>query len=143
MKHVCDAPPYAWFRIETLGEAASESRNMRHAVEKYYQKAYDKAAATYKPPQSAAVFEQNIGREEHIQRIMPIFVTLRDSDGKALITAMLPPQGYDEDDMCPIIVGVENTDPYMQYEDAIEVLAVHYGLLLERRLCYPYAHRSA
>lgn len=141
MKYVCDAPPYTWFRIETLSEAAKESRDMRHAVEKYYQKAYQDAASTYRPPQSAAVFEQNIGLEAHIQRVMPIFTTLRNRDGEALVTAMLPPEGYDEDDMCPIIVGIENCDPYLEYEDAIDTLGTHYNLLLERERCYPYSHR--
>jgi hypothetical protein len=34
MQFVCDAPPKTWFRIETEGEAALESRAMDHAVEK-------------------------------------------------------------------------------------------------------------
>ncbi len=141
VQYVCDAPPFTWFRLETAGEAAQESRAMGHAVEKYFKQAYDEAAATYTPPKSAAVFEQNIGLQAHIQRSMAIFVTLRDSDGSALVTAMLPPNGYNEDDMRPIIVGVENADPYPDYEDAIDALADHYGLLLERARCYPYARR--
>jgi len=138
MKYVCEAPPYTWFRIETLGEAAMESLIMHHAVEKYYSKAYNEALAIYEPPASAAVFEQNIGLEAHIQRVMPIFVTLRNSDGEALVTAMLPPEGCDENDVRPIVVGVENADPYVQYEEAIYALGAHYSLPLERRRCYPY-----
>lgn len=140
MKYVCDASPYTWFRIETLGEAAKESRDMHHAVERYYRKAYRDAAETYEPPKSAAVFEQNIGLEAYIQSVMPIFVTLRNGEGGALVTGMLPVEGFDENDMCPIIVGVENSDPYPTYRDAIEMLGLHYGLLLERERCYPYAH---
>ena len=37
MQFVCDAPPKTWFRIETEGEAALESRAMDHAVEKDFQ----------------------------------------------------------------------------------------------------------
>ncbi len=36
MLYVCDAPPKTWFRIETTGEAALESRAMDHAVDKYF-----------------------------------------------------------------------------------------------------------
>ncbi len=139
MQYVCDAPPYTWFRIETEGEAAQESRAMNHAVEKYFKQYHRDAAASYAPPKSAAVFEQNIGLKDHIRKAMPIFVTLRNNEGKALVTAMLPPEGYDEDDMRPIIVGFENSDPYVDHEDAIDALADHYDLILERSRCYPYS----
>ena len=52
---------------------------------------------------------------------------------------MLPPQGMDEDDMRPIIVGFENSDPYLEYDEAIEALARHYDLVLDRDRCFPYA----
>ncbi len=139
MQYVCDAAPYTWFKIDTVAEASEESRLMNHAVEKYFQRAYDAAAASFEPPASAAVFEQKIGLKGHIERVMQIFVTLRDSDGKAHVTAMLPPQGQDEDDMRPIIVGFENSDPYVAYEDAIDQLADHYKLILDRDRCFPYA----
>ena len=139
MEYVCDAAPFTWFRIETLAEANEESRLMNHAVDKYFKRAHDAAEASYEPPASAAVFEQKIGLKSHITRVMQIFVTLRDGDGKALVTAMLPPQGMDEDDMRPIIVGFENSDPYLEYGEAIEVLADHYDLLLDPDRCYPYA----
>ncbi len=138
VQYVCDASPHTWFRIETEGEAAQESRAMNHAVEKYFKQARQDATASYEPPKSAAVFEQNIGLKGHVQKVMPIFVTLRNSDGKALVTGMLPPEGYDEDDMRPIIVGPENSDPYVDHEDAIDALADHYGLILDRERCYPY-----
>ncbi|MGI9422564.1 MAG: hypothetical protein ACR2PA_05180 [Hyphomicrobiaceae bacterium] len=114
---------------------------MAHAVEKYFKQAYDQAISSYQPPPSSAVFEQNIGLKAHIARVMPIFATLRDSEGKALVTAMLPPQGSDEDDMRPIIVAHENSDPYVDYEEAIEAIANHYGLILERAHCFPYARQ--
>ncbi len=37
-----------------------------------------------------------------------------------------------------IIVGKANSDPYLQYASAIDVLARHTGLKLDRRNCYPY-----
>src|SRR5262249_45836766 len=40
MQFVCDAPPKTWFRIETEGEATLESREMNHAVEKYFKQFY-------------------------------------------------------------------------------------------------------
>ena len=46
---------------------------------------------------------------------MPIFLTLRDGEGTALVTAMLPPAGKDERAFRPIIVGASNSDPYPQH----------------------------
>src|SRR5438046_1883118 len=61
MQFVCEAPPKTWFRIETEGEAALESRAMEHAVEKYFKQAYEQAARTYVPPKARPYIEQNIG----------------------------------------------------------------------------------
>jgi hypothetical protein len=47
MQFVCDAGAVTWFRIETAGEALLESRAMNHAVEKYFQDAYDSALQSY------------------------------------------------------------------------------------------------
>lgn len=138
MQYVCDAPPYTWFRFETEGEAALESRAMNHAVEKYFHEQYDRAARSYVPPKSAHYVEQNIGLKAHIQAAMPRFLTLRDGEGRALVTAMLPPVGQDERAFRPIIVGVENTDPYPEFGSAIAKLGQHYKLALEPGRCYPY-----
>jgi hypothetical protein len=138
MQFVCDAPPKTWFRIETEGEAALESRAMNHAVEKYFTQFYEQATKSYVPPRSAQYIEQNIGLKAHIQRVMPLFLTLRDAEGKALVTAMLPPQGKDERSLRPIVVGADNTDPYPEHGEAIRVLARHYGLTLDPARCYPY-----
>lgn len=138
MQYVCEAPPNTWFRIETEAEAGLESRAMNHAVEKYFKQAKEQATQTYVPPKSARYIEQNIGLNAHIQRVMPRFLTLRDSEGKALVTAMLPPEGMDERAFKPIIVGFENSDPYPEYNDAIAALAKHFGMTLDPTRCYPY-----
>jgi hypothetical protein len=139
MQYICDAPAgQTWFRVETEAEAAAESALMRHAVEKYYRREREKASETFKPISTRFV-EQEIGREAHIQREMPLFLTLRADDGTALATAMLPPQGADDSSFRPIIVGAANDDPYADHEDAIAALAKHFGLSLERSRCYPYA----
>lgn len=137
MQFVCDAPPNAWFRIETATEAAFESRDMNHAVEKHFKQAYEEAATSYMPP-PGRVIEQNIGLKAHIQRVMPLFLTLRDGEGKALVTAMLPPQGKDDRSFRPIIVGAGNSDPFIDYGEAIRILGEHFGLTLDRVRCYPY-----
>ena len=94
MKYVCDAPGgKTWFRMETEAEAASESDAMRHAVEKFFRKEQEKATQTFKP-RSTVNFEREIGLKAHIQREMPLFLTLRDDEGTALATAMLPPGGH-------------------------------------------------
>ncbi len=141
MHFICDAPPYTWFQIESEAEAALESRDMLHAVEKYFRQAWEEAKQSYVPPSSLHVIEQSIGRKAHIERRMPIFVTLRDGDGKAHVTGMLPPEGKDQEDFRPIIVGVENSDPYDTYRPAIRTLGQHFGLRLNRSRCYPYSRR--
>ena len=138
MQYVCDAPPNTWFRFETEGEAALESRAMNHSVEKYFREAQERAAQSYVPPKSAHYVEQNIGLKAHIQKMMPRFLTLRDGEGKALVTAMLPPAGKDERSFRPIVVGFENTDPYPEYGDAIAKLGQHFKLTLDPARCYPY-----
>jgi len=138
MQYVCDAAANTWFRIETQAEAAMESAVMNHAVEKYFRQAHEQAAVSYVPPRSSHYIEQNIGLKAHIQRTMPMFLTLRDGEGKALVTAMLPPAGCDERTFRPIIVGFENTDPYADYGDAIGLLGAHFGLELNPARCYPY-----
>ena len=112
MRYVCDAPGgKTWFRIESEAEAVGESELMRHAVEKYFRKEQDKAAQSFRPV-SKVFFEQEIGLKAHIQREMPLFLTLRDGDGNPLATAMLPPSGRDDRSFRPIIVGPDNADPY-------------------------------
>ena len=95
MQYVCDAGAATWFRMETLAEAVQESQLMSHAVERYFRDAEEKAAKSYQPPPGARLSEQNIGLKGHIKRSMPLFLTLRDREGTALVTAMLPPAGAD------------------------------------------------
>jgi hypothetical protein len=138
MQFVCDAPGgKTWFRIETEAEAVTESEAMRHAVDKYFRKEREKAVQSYRPT-SPVHFEQEIGLKAHVQREMPLFLTLRDDEGKALATAMLPPRGADDRGFRPIVVGLENSDPYAEHGAAISVLARRFGLTLDRERCYPY-----
>jgi hypothetical protein len=138
MRYVCEAPDgKTWFRIETEAEAAAESETMRHAVEKYFRKEQEKASASFQPI-SKVYFEQEIGLKAHVQREMPLFLTLRDGEGSPLATAMLAPGGKDDRSFRPIIVGPGNADPYAEEGEAIRALAEHYGMTLERARCYPY-----
>ena len=138
MKYVCDATgDKTWFRIETEAEAASESDSMRHAVEKFFRKEQEKATQTFQPL-SKVNFEQEIGLKAHIQRQMPLFLTLRDDEGNPLATAMLPPGGQDDRTFRPIIVGMANSDPYVEHGEAIKALGQYFGMALERARCYPY-----
>ena len=138
MQFVLDVPPKTWFRIETQGEAVLESQLMRHAVEKYFQQAHEDAVASYVPPANRRYIEQNIGLKAHVQKAMPRFLTLRDNEGGALVTAMLPPEGEDERSFKPIIVGPGNSDPYPEHGDAIRMLGEHFGFTLDPVRCYPY-----
>jgi hypothetical protein len=137
MRYVCDASSNAtWFRIETVAEAALESDLMKHAVEKHFRAARDRAISTYAPP-PGQFFEQDIGLEAHVRRVMPMFFTLRDEEGNGRATAMLPSTDS-RATIRPIIVGPGNGDPYPQHGDAIICLAEHLGLTLDRASCYPY-----
>jgi len=124
--------------METEAEAFQESQAMDHAVERYFRQAREQAAAAYVPPAGHRVIEQNIGLKAYIQRAMPIFLTLRDNEGTALATAMLPPTGQTEREFRPIIVGPGNSDPYLEHGEAIKALAKHYGMTLDPVRCFPY-----
>lgn len=141
MRFVCDAAGRkTWFRIETEAEAARESELLRHAVEKHFRRAQEQASQSYKPAPGPYI-EQDIGRAAHIRRAMPVFLTLRDGEGNALATAMLPPHqaaGRDGPAVCPMVVGPENGDPYPEHGEAIRALGRHFGLSLDRARCYPY-----
>ncbi|SRR5579871_570937 len=138
MEYVCDAQDgKTWFRIETEAEAAIESQLMQHAVEKYFRREHDKATQSYRPDQPGSI-ERDIGLKAHIARSMPIFLTLRSSEGTPLATAMLPPGGQEDPNFRIIIVGPANADPYGPESAAIETLGAHYGLTLDRTRCYPY-----
>ncbi len=138
MQYMCDAGAFTWFRFESAGEAVLEARAMNHAVDKYFQDAYDNAVSAYVPPKSLAAIEQNIGRAAFIQKAMPMFLTLRDKDGTALVTAMLPPNGLDSKVFRPVIVGPSNADPYPKYGAAILALSKHLKMPLDAARCYPY-----
>jgi hypothetical protein len=138
MEYVCDAPNgLTWFRLMTEAEAAAESAEMRHAVEKHFRREREKAADSFQP-RSTVFIEQEIGKDAHIARAMPLFLTLRDEDGKGQVTAMLPPGGRKTDDTTCIVVGLANADPYATHADAIAALARHFDITLDRADCYPY-----
>ena len=138
MQFVCDAPAgKTWFRIETEGEAAIESAEMNHAVEKHFRIEREKAKETYHPT-STSYIERDIGLNAHLQKHMPMFLTLRDSEGKALATAMLPPGGREDEHFRVIIVAAGNADPYPDNEAAISTLGMHFGIALSRERCFPY-----
>ncbi|MDD9917253.1 MAG: hypothetical protein OXT01_21600 [Rhodospirillaceae bacterium] len=138
MDYVCEARDgKTWFRIETEMEADQESELMDHAVAKHFRREQEKAVASYQPT-STVFIEQNIGLKAHIQRAMPLFLTLRDNDGDGLATAMLPPGGQSAPNFKIIIVGKGNRDPYVGDSAAIETLGKHYGMTLRREDCYPY-----
>jgi hypothetical protein len=141
MRYVCDAPDgKTWFGMDSEAEAAAESDIMRHAVEKFFRVEKEKAVRTYRSPLTNFI-EQEIGLNAHVRREMPLFLTLRDGEGTALATAMLPPAGQGIRAFRPMIVGFENSDPYPAHGDAIKALGKHFGMPLERELCYPYTRR--
>lgn len=140
MQFVCDATSGAtWFRLDTEAEAEAEARLMRHAIDKYFHRCAAAARESYRAPAGAPTFEQAIGLKDHIARAMPIFLTLRADDGAGLASAMLPPLGRNQANFRTIIVGPANADPYALHMPAIDALGAHYGLLLPRAECFPYA----
>ncbi len=65
------------------------------------------------------------------------FLALRDREGNALTTAMLPPGGKDRGGFRIIIVAASNADPYPQQDAAIAALGAHFGLTLDRNRLLP------
>ncbi len=140
MQFVCDAPSgTAWFRLETEAEAEAESALMRHSVDKYFRRFEAAAREIYRAPAGAPSFEQAIGLKDHIARTMPLFLTLRASDGEGLATAMLPPEGRNQVNFRIVIVGPDNGDPYEEHDAEIQALARRFALELPRETCFPYA----
>ncbi len=138
MQYVCDAPNgKVWFRIETEGEAAHESRLMSHTVEKYFRREWENAVQSWRPKQPNAI-ERDIGLAAHVQREMPLFLTLRDREGNALTTAMLPPAATMAAGFASSSLAASNADPYPEQEPAIAALGAHFGLTLDRDRCFPY-----
>ena len=141
MQYVCDAGESTWFRIETQGEATLESRVMNHTLENNFREAYETAASLHSPAKSVRFVEQNIGLKAHIQRTMPMFLTLRAKDGTPVVTAILPPSGRDERSFRPIVIGPANTNPYPKYGAAIRTLGERFGLALDPSRSYRYNGR--
>jgi hypothetical protein len=138
MEYACDAPGNkTWFRIETEAEALFESQEMNHSVEKYFRREKERATQSYRPI-SPSFIERDIGLSAHLKQEMPIFLTLRNSEGRALATAMLPPRGDDDPGFRIVIVGPANGDPYSAEADAIAALSRHFALALPRDRCFPY-----
>src|SRR5665213_3597888 len=98
---------------------------MHHAVERYFRQEQEKASQLYRPPSHLGFLEQEIGLKAHIQRTMPLFLTLRADDGTPLATAMLPPDGRNDTGFRPIIVGPANGDPFAENDAAIRALGDH------------------
>lgn len=139
MRFICDAPGgKTWFGMETEAEADAESDLMRHAVARFYKRARAEAIAHYAPPPSAPSIERDIGLKAHVERAMPRFATLRDEDGAGLATAMLAPPGPSRGSFRTIIVGPDNTDPFVAHADAIAALGAHFDFNLDPETCYPY-----
>jgi hypothetical protein len=138
MQFVSDAGGKTWFRIETEGEAEAESAAMTHAVAKYFRREHEKAMQSFQPPADQPYIERDIGLKAHVARAMPLFLTLRDAEGAALATAMLPPEGKDDAAFRIIIVGSGNADPYPTQGEAIAALGRHFNLSLTRERCFPY-----
>ena len=138
MRYVCDAAGgKTWFRIETEAEAASESEVMRHAVEKYFRKEQEKATQSFRPI-SKVYFEQEIGLKAHIQREMPLFLTLRADDGTPLATAMLPPAARTTAASARSSSAPAMPIPTPRKATQFARSREHYGVTLERARCYPY-----
>ena len=139
MQYVCDAPKgRTWFRIETEGEAAHESRLMRHTVEKYFCREREKAVRSWRP-------ERPKRRSSATSASRPMYsercrFSSRCATGRVMhwLTAMLPPGGKDRGGFRIIIVAASNADPYPEQDAAIAALGAHFGLTLDRHRCFPY-----
>ena len=141
MQYICDAPEKkAWFRIESSVEAALESAVMKNAIEVQYENALRAAVQTYQPSTRLRFIERNIGLNAHVARTMPMFLTLRDSEGNHLANAMLPPCGRNDEGFVCHIVGPGGSDALKAEASAVDALERHFGLSVQNKehgeLCY-------
>ena len=114
------------------------SETMRHAVEKYFRKEQDKATQSFRPI-SKVYFEQEIGLKAHIQREMPLFLTLRD-DGRhaARYRDAAARAGATTAAFARSSSGPAMPIPIRSRAMRFARSAQHYGMTLERARCYPY-----
>jgi len=135
MQYVCDAPGRkAWFRIETEGEAARESEEMRHSLDYFFRHERDAARKRYSPAGNVSFIERDIGLSSHLKRTMPIFLTLRESDGTAVASAILP-QDPESESIAARVIGPGDCDAFRAQREALVALEQHLGKPL-RRQCY-------
>jgi len=137
MQYVCDAPKgKTWFRIETEGEAAHESRLMSHTVENI-------SAASGRRQSSPGVRSAQRDRARHRPRGP---CTARDAafphvarqGGQCTGYSDAATGGKDRGGFRIIIVAASNADPYPEQDAAIAALGAHFGLTLDRHRCFPY-----
>lgn len=133
MQFICEAPGQkTWFRIETEGEAVDDAEAMRHAMDYRFRHERQLAIRSYNPNTDARTAENGLGA--HLRRTMPIFLTLRGSDGLPLATAIVPQiAGY----YAANVVGPSYTDAYAREQDAIAALEAHLGRSLRRESYSP------
>ena len=129
MRYVCDVSErMTWFRIETDGEALLEAMATQIAVAYFFEEERRKALSSYRPRAELSFLERDIGLESHIQRTMPLFLTLRDNNGSALATTMLPLDGKD-DGVFPVLVwGAGSVDAYELHTVALRALEKHFDI---------------
>jgi hypothetical protein len=144
MQYVCDAPGNkTWFRIETESEAALESQAMRHALEHHFVAERERAVAKYRARPALTGIARDIGLEAYALRAMPQFLTLRDSEGTPLASAMLPAEARDAGLFRPTIVGPGYADAYAAHDGAIAALETRFGLSLRRECHNPFEKAAA
>ena len=112
---------------------------MRHAVEKHFRQAQERARQSYVPGPG---LERDIGLKAHLTRTSPLFLTLRADDGEALATAMLPPQRQAGSQFPASSSSDRKTPtPMPSHADAIRLLGRHYDLNLPARPLLPLRAR--
>ena len=129
MQYVCDAPGgKTWFRIETESEAAIEQIETHNPVEAFYRDERKSAVQSYRPAPRLAFIERDIALSAHLSQAMPIFLTLRDCDGTALATAVVPPQGKPNGRFQSVVVAPDCGDPFPAQGAAIAALEMQFGV---------------
>lgn len=139
MKYICDVPGgRTWFRLESEAEAERESARMQHGVAVRFHDERARAIRSYRA-QSAASAGGSLPLERHVRIAMPIFLSLRDREDAALVTAMLAHGSPDHPEAELVIVGKGDTDPYPDHGRAIAALSDRLGIDLDRARCFPFA----
>lgn len=122
-----------WHLLETQQECDQEGVVMHHHISMAFRMESLKVRAEYRES-IIPEFQTQDAEERYEFRHRSLFFSLRNAEGKSLVSGMLP-RGTAVGD--PVFVAYSNYDPYVEHEVAIVELGKLYGFDLSCGQAYP------